>query len=83
MRLYERLFAEAHPDAGGKDYLRSLNPNSLKVATTNVVPSVDATQPNQKLQFERFWYFVADWVNHSAQHLVFNKSLVMKDSWGK
>jgi glutaminyl-tRNA synthetase len=83
LRLHDRSFAETHPDANGTDFLQSFNPNSLKVVTAYVEPSLAAAQPDQKFQFERFGYFVADWVNHSAQHLVFNKSLGMKDSWGK
>jgi len=83
VRLYDRLFSEAQPDAGGKDFLQSLNPNSLKVVTAYVEPSLAHAQPDQKFQFERFGYFVADRVDHSAQHLVFNRVTGLKDSWGK
>ncbi len=48
MRLYDRLFAEAHPDAGGKDFLQSLNPDSLKVVTAFVEPSLAQAQPDRK-----------------------------------
>jgi glutaminyl-tRNA synthetase len=84
VRLYDRLFAEAHPDAGGKDFLQSLNPDSLKVVTAYVEPSLAAAQPDQKFQFERFGYFVADRLDHvSGAKPVFNRVTGLKDSWGK
>ena len=84
VRLYDRLFAEAHPDAGGKDFLQSLNPDSLKVVTAYVEPSLAQAQPDQKFQFERFGYFVADRLDHVAgTKPVFNRVTGLKDSWGK
>jgi len=84
VRLYDRLFAEAHPDAGGKDFLQSLNPDSLKVVTAYVEPSLAGAQPDQKFQFERFGYFVADRADHvSGTKPVFNRVTGLKDSWGK
>jgi glutaminyl-tRNA synthetase len=84
VRLYDRLFAEAHPDAGGKDFLQSLNPDSLKVVAAYVEPSLAAAQPDQKFQFERFGYFVADRLDHVAgAKPVFNRVTGLKDSWGK
>ena len=43
VRTYARLFLDAHPDAGGKDFIESLNPNSLKVLTVIVEPSLANT----------------------------------------
>ncbi len=84
VRLYDRLFSEAHPDAGGKDFLQSLNPNSLKVVTAYVEPSLAQAQPDQKFQFERFGYFVADRLDHVAgAKPVFNRVTGLRDSWGK
>jgi glutaminyl-tRNA synthetase len=84
VRLYDRLFADAHPDAGGKDFLQSLNPDSLKVVTAYVEPSLAAAQSDQKFQFERFGYFVADRLDHVAgAKPVFNRVTGLKDSWGK
>ena len=84
VRLYDRLFSEAHPDAGGKDFLQSLNPDSLKVVTAYVEPSLAQAQPDQKFQFERFGYFVADRADHVAETKpVFNRVTGLKDSWGK
>ena len=70
IRLYERLFNDAHPDAGGKDFLQALNPNSLREVRGYVEPSLAQAQPDQKFQFERHGYFVADRLDHSPQHPV-------------
>ncbi len=83
VRLYDRLFADAHPDAGGKDFLQALNPDSLKAVTAYVEPSLAAAQPDQKFQFERFGYFVADRIDHKPGKPVFNRAVGLKDSWGK
>jgi len=83
VRLYDRLFTDAQPDAGGKDYLALLNPDSLKVVTAYVEPSLANAQPDQKFQFERFGYFVADRKDHAPGKPVFNRVTGLKDSWGK
>jgi glutaminyl-tRNA synthetase len=83
VRLYERLFADAHPDAGGKDFLQALNPDSLKLITAFVEPSLATAQPDQKFQFERHGYFVADRQDHAPGRPVFNRAVGLKDSWGK
>ena len=83
VRLYDRLFTDPQPDAGGKDYLELLNPDSLKVVTAWVEPSLARAQPDDKFQFERFGYFVADREDHSAARPVFNRIAGLKDSWGK
>jgi len=83
VRLYDRLFLEAQPDASGKDFIESLNPNSLKVVTAFVEPSLAAARADDKFQFERHGYFVADRVDHAAGKPVFNLAVGLKDSWGK
>ena len=83
VRMYDRLFLDAHPDAGGKNFLDSLNPNSLKVVTAIVEPSLANAQPDDKFQFERHGYFVADRVDHTVEKPVFNLAVGLKDSWGK
>ena len=83
VRLYDRLFTEANPDAGGKDFLASLNPNSLKVIEAYVEPSLANSQADGKFQFERHGYFVADRSDHSAAKPVFNRSTGLKDNWSK
>ena len=83
VRLYDRLFVEAHPEAGGKDFLENLNTNSLKVMRAVVEPSLAAAKADDRLQFEWHGYFVADWVDHGAGKPVFNLAVGLKDSWGK
>ncbi len=84
VRMYDRLFLDAQPDAGGKDFIESLNPNSLKVVTAFVEPSLANALPDQKFQFERHGYFVADRVDHvQGAKPVFNLAVGLKDSWGK
>jgi glutaminyl-tRNA synthetase len=83
VRLYDRLFSEAQPDAGGRDFLQSLNPSSLKTIQAYVEPSLALAQPDQKFQFERHGYFVADRVDHQVGRPVFNRVTGLKDSWGR
>lgn len=83
VRLFDRLFTDPHPDAGGKDFKASLNPQSKQVVRAIVEPSLAQAQPDQKFQFERFGYFVADRVDHAPGRPVFNKITGLKDSWGK
>jgi glutaminyl-tRNA synthetase len=81
--MYDRLFLDPQPDAGGKDYLESLNPDSLKIATAIVEPSLATALPDAKFQFERLGYFVADQVDHAVGKPVFNFAVGLKDSFGK
>ena len=83
VRLYDRLFVEAHPEAGGKDFIENLNPNSLKVLKAFVEPSLAAVKADEKFQFERHGYFVADRVDHATGKPVFNLAVGLKDSWAK
>ncbi len=83
VRMYDRLFLDAHPDAGGKDFIESLNPDSLKVVTAIVEPSLANAKPGDKFQFERHGYFVADCVDHMEGKPVFNFAVGLKDGWTK
>jgi glutaminyl-tRNA synthetase len=83
VRLYDRLFTEAHADAGGKDFLASFNADRLKVMTAFVEPSLAQSSPDAKFQFERHGYFVADRTDHTANKLVFNRCTGLKDTWSK
>ncbi len=84
VRLYDRLFLDAHPDAGGKDFIESLNPNSLRVVTAIVEPSLAQAHAGQQFQFERHGYFVADRVDHVPGFKpVFCLAVGLKDGWGK
>ncbi len=83
MRLFDRLFTEAQPDAGERDFLSVLNPNSLRVLRSYLEPSLAAAKPGDAFQFERHGYFVADRLDHSVEHPVINRITTLKDGWGK
>ncbi|MBS7807157.1 glutamine--tRNA ligase/YqeY domain fusion protein [Variovorax sp. PCZ-1] len=83
IRLYDRLFKTEHPDAGGKDFLEALNEDSLKTIQAYVEPSLANAKPDEKFQFERHGYFVADRKDHAAGEAVFNKITGLKDTWAK
>lgn len=81
LRLYDRLFTEAQPDAGGKDFMASLNPRSKTVVRGFVEPSLRSFGADRRVQFERHGYFVTDRVDHRAQAPVFNRITTLKDTW--
>lgn len=83
VRLYDRLFTDANPDAGGKDFMALLNPNALEVVRAYVEPGMATVTPDARLQFERHGYFVADRVDSVVGKPVFNRVTTLKDSWGK
>lgn len=83
VRLYDRLFTEAQPDAGGRDFLSVLNPASKKTVTGYLEPSLASAKPDDKFQFERHGYFVADRVDHTGAKPVINKITGLKDGWSK
>ena len=81
VRLFDRLFTDAQPDAGGKEFLSLLNPNAKEVVTAYLEPGMSAALPDQRFQFERHGYFVADRVDSSAGKPVFNRIVTLKDSF--
>ena len=82
VRLYDRLYREPHPDAGGRDHTAALNPDSLRVIRAQLEPTLAQAQPEDRFQFERHGYFVADRVDSQAGAPVFNRAVGLKDSWG-
>jgi len=83
VRLYDRLFAAAIPGAGDRDFLLDLNPNSKRVITAYLEPSLKDATPEDRFQFERHGYFVADRIDSRPAAPVFNRTVTLKDSWGK
>ena len=83
LRMYDRLFTHEAPDAGDRDFMDHINPESLKVQTGWVEPSLVNAEPEQSFQFEREGYFVADRRDHSADKPVFNMTIGLKDTWAK
>jgi glutaminyl-tRNA synthetase len=82
VRLYDRLFAVPQPGTGDKDFLEEINPQSLKVVEAYVEPSLAKAKGDERFQFERHGYFVADRKDHVEGKPVFNRVTGMKDSWG-
>ncbi len=80
VRIYDRLFSIADPEQG-EDFLDNLNPDSLRVVQAIVEPSLAQAAPEQRFQFEREGYFVADRYDHSASKAVFNRILDLRDSF--
>ena len=82
VRLYSSLFADADPDAGDKDFLDCLAPDSLETLTGCKLEAAlaDAKAP-AAYQFMRLGYFSVDNKDSSADHLVFNRSVSLKESF--
>ena len=83
VRLFDRLFTDPNPDAGGKDFKLALNPNAKEVVTAYLEPGMAQAQPDEKFQFERHGYFVADRIDSTPGQPCFNRIVTLKDSWGK
>jgi glutaminyl-tRNA synthetase len=87
VRLYDRLFKEAHPGQGktenghDRDFLNDINPNSVKVITAQLEPSLKDAKAEDSFQFERHGYFVADKKDSVAGKPVFNRTVTLKDAW--
>ncbi len=87
VRLYDRLFTEAHPgqsiDGTDTDYLTQLNSNSVSNITAQLEPSLKDAQLEDRFQFERHGYFVADKKDSVAGKPVFNRTVTLRDAWQK
>lgn len=84
VRLYDRLFNDEDP-AGHKDldFLDFLNPDSLQILNNcKLEPTLQNANPEDKFQFQRLGYFSVD-KNSSQDHLIFNRTVPLKDSWVK
>ena len=85
VRLYDRLFAVPDPEnvAEGEDFTVNLNPDSLEAVTAIVEPSLESAKPGDTFQFMRSGYFTVDPVDARPDHLVFNRTVTLKDTWSK
>ena len=95
VRLYDYLFTDADPDGADKDFIDCLNPASLEVLTgckveKGMVAEAEAYEKTEKagktapsFQFMRLGYFCMDSKDSSPEHLVFNRSVSLKDSFKK
>ena len=82
VRLYDRLFSVENPAADERDFRELLNPQSLQILSDCFVEpfAVQNSTGNRYLQFQRTGYFTQD-KNSSADHLIFNRTVGLKDSW--
>ena len=88
VRLYDTLFSDSNPGGAageeGADFKSSLNPNSLETLTSCLVePSLVGAAPGSRYQFERQGYFCVDSKDSTEDHLVFNRTVPLRDSWAR
>lgn len=83
VRIYDRLFTHENPDGNKEmDFKEYINPDSLKVITGYVEPSLKTAVSGDKFQFQRLGYFAVD-KDSTAEKLVFNKTVGLRDTWAK
>jgi glutaminyl-tRNA synthetase len=83
VRMYDRLFLDPSPDTHkDKDFMNFINPDSLNIIKGFAEPSLKSAQPGDRFQFQRLGYFVVD-RDSSTNQLVFNRTVPLRDSWGK
>ncbi len=83
VRVYDRLFTHENPDGDKEvDFKEFINPNSLEIITGYVEPSLVNAKELEHYQFQRLGYFCVD-KDSSAERLVFNKTVGLRDTWAK
>lgn len=83
VRLYDRLFTDESPDTHkDKDFMDFINPESLKVITGYLEPSLKDAQIGDRVQFQRLGYFCVD-PDTTSRKLVFNRTVGLRDVWAK
>ncbi|MCR6656875.1 MAG: glutamine--tRNA ligase [Opitutus sp.] len=82
VRLYDRLFTAAEPDADG-DFLKHVNPRSLEIVQARLEPALADLKPGEVVQFERLGYFTPDSKDSRPDGLVLNRTITLKDTWTK
>jgi glutaminyl-tRNA synthetase len=86
VRLYDRLFTKENPDekVEGKTFKDFINPDSLATLThCKLEPGLAEAAPGDFYQFERLGYFCVDSKESSADHLIFNRTVTLRDTWAK
>ena len=83
VRLYDRLFRVANPGSGDRDFRADLNPESKRVIVAQLEPALQEAGAEDRFQFERHGYFVADRADSAPGTPVFNRSVTLRDSWNK
>ena len=83
VRIYDRLFKEPQPGAGGAEFLDALNPDSKRIVRAYLEPGARQANAEDRYQFERHGYFVADRIDSKPGSPVFNRIVSLRDSWTK
>lgn len=85
VRLYDRLFDVPAPDdeSDGKSWIEHINPDAKRVGRGWLEPAAAHAEPEQRFQFERLGYFVADRIDHRPDAPVFNRTVTLRDTWAK
>jgi glutaminyl-tRNA synthetase len=83
VRIYDRLFKEPQPGAGGAEFLDALNPDSKRIVRAYLEPGARQANADDRYQFERHGYFVADRIDSKPGSPVFNRIVSLRDSWTK
>ncbi|MDZ4845156.1 MAG: glutamine--tRNA ligase/YqeY domain fusion protein [Chitinophagales bacterium] len=84
VRLYDRLFSDPEPiKKDGSKFTDFLNPDSLKIVTGKLEPSLASAKAGDKFQFERVGYFCVDTKYATTEKLVFNRTVTLRDNWTK
>jgi glutaminyl-tRNA synthetase len=83
VRIYDRLFKEPQPGAGGAEFLDALNPDSKRIVRAYLEPGARQANAEDRYQFERHGYFVADRIDSKPGMPVFNRIVSLRDSWTK
>jgi glutaminyl-tRNA synthetase len=81
VRLYDHLFTDPHPDSGDKNFLDAINTNSKQTISAYLEPCMKDVKAEDRFQFERHGYFVADSIDSKPGKPVFNRTVGLKDSW--
>lgn len=83
VRLYDRLFKEANPGSGDRDFLEDINPESVQVITAQLEQNLKEASAEESFQFERHGYFVTDRKDSVAGKPIFNRTVTLRDAWQK
>jgi glutaminyl-tRNA synthetase len=85
VRLYDRLFVNENPmdTEDGEDFTDFINPDSLTILKgCKLEPALATAKPGERFQFERRGYFCMD-PDSTSKHLVFNRTITLRDTWAK
>lgn len=83
VRVYDRLFTVPNPQSA-ESLEAAINPDALLVKKSCFVEAaLTDAKPEERFQFERLGYFVADRVDHNSDHPVFNRTVTLRDTWAR